>query len=359
MSTELALSFASSLLLSSTSAAPAYAEVAPRHALATPDVDGRQDSHRRAMTAPHKHRARRRSATGRPPTNRPTRSKPRCSAADAATAPTVRARRLDATATRPMAARARARPAPAGSRRASHRRVRAGNGADVAQLSLQHAPAGRRGRPACRLPPRSRPSRSVARQSSGWGASASARSLATEIGNAGIGQPDNGTLIYPFTETRWGFDLRYAIPLGERFLLLPRLGYGHVGYDLERRNQPAPSLCTTTSTQVCLPDVQLSHLTLASTRAWRSHLGGAVAGARVPAGFGLGHGGGPWAPSPTPACRGWRHAGRELAAARLAGVARVAAAHPLQLRLQPPPARVHVGVEDLLRLVVGATVFAR
>lgn len=114
-------------------------------------------------------------------------------------------------------------------------------------------------------------------------------SFATEVGNAGIGQPDNGTLIYPFTETRWGFDVRFAIPIAERFLLLPRFGYGHVGYDLERRNQPAPSLCATTSSQVCLPDVQLSHLTLGlDTRlALTPSVGLALALEYLP-GFGLG-----------------------------------------------------------------------
>ncbi len=116
-------------------------------------------------------------------------------------------------------------------------------------------------------------------------------SLETEVGNAGIGQPDNGTLIYPFTERRWGFDVRYALPLGERFLLMPRLGYGHSGYDLERRGQPAPSLCTTTSTQVCLPDVQLSHLTLGldARLALAPSVGLSLGLAYLP-GFGLGRG---------------------------------------------------------------------
>jgi len=118
-------------------------------------------------------------------------------------------------------------------------------------------------------------------------------SFETEVGNAGIGQPDNGTLIYPFTETRWGFDVRFAIPIAERFLLLPRFGYGHLGYDLERRNQPAPSLCATTSSQVCLPDVQLSHLTLGldARLALVPSVGLSLALEYLP-GFGLGGGAG-------------------------------------------------------------------
>jgi len=118
-------------------------------------------------------------------------------------------------------------------------------------------------------------------------------SFGTEVGNAGIGQPDNGTLIYPFTETRWGFDVRYAIPLAERFLLTPLVGYGHIGYDLERRGQPAPSACINTSTQVCLPDVQVSHMTLGldARVALAPSVGLALELAYLP-GFGLGRGAG-------------------------------------------------------------------
>jgi hypothetical protein len=116
-------------------------------------------------------------------------------------------------------------------------------------------------------------------------------SFDTEIGNAGIGQPDNGTLIYPFTEMRWGIDVRYAIPLAERFLLVPLFGYGHIGYDLERRGQPAPSACINASTQVCLPDVQVSHMTLGldARVALTQKVGAALQLAYLP-GFGLGSG---------------------------------------------------------------------
>ncbi len=109
---------------------------------------------------------------------------------------------------------------------------------------------------------------------------------------------------------------------------------------------------STTSTQVCLPDVQLSHLTLGPRRAPGAH---AVGGrcrwqlAYLP-GFGLGQRRGPAGLRVRRQRAGdRRHAGRQLAAARLAGAARVGAGHPLQLQLQPAPARVHVGVGDLLR----------
>jgi hypothetical protein len=87
-------------------------------------------------------------------------------------------------------------------------------------------------------------------------------SFGTEIGDAGIGQADGGTLSYKVSERRWEIDLRYALPLAQRFLLVPRFGYGRSSYDLDRRVQPAPSACTPTNMQVCLPDVSVSHVAL-------------------------------------------------------------------------------------------------
>ena len=85
--------------------------------------------------------------------------------------------------------------------------------------------------------------------------------------------------------------MRYALPLGERFLLVPLVGDGHAGYDLARRTQPAPSTCIATSTQVCLPDVQLSHVTLGldARFAFTPSLAASLAAAYLP-GFGLGRG---------------------------------------------------------------------
>jgi hypothetical protein len=116
-------------------------------------------------------------------------------------------------------------------------------------------------------------------------------SFGTEIGNDGVGQADGGTLSYKVTERRWSVDVRYALPLGERFLLVPLVGYGHTGYDLARGTQPAPSTCIATSTQVCLPDVQLSHLTLGldARFAFTPSLAASLAAAYLP-GFGLGRG---------------------------------------------------------------------
>jgi len=186
-------------------------------------------------------------------------------------------------------------------------------------------------------------------------------SLETEIGNAGIGQPDNGTLIYPFTETRWGFDLRYAIPIGGRFLLLPRLGYGHVSYDLERRNQPAPSLCATTSTQVCLPDVQLSHLIVAldARLALTPSVGLSLALAYLP-GFGLGNGAGQLGSESDAAVQGM--SGTLAANWQLLDWLALRASLPLthySYSFNRRPLAYTSASETYYGLVVGATVFAR
>lgn len=118
-------------------------------------------------------------------------------------------------------------------------------------------------------------------------------SFGTEVGSAGIGQADGGTLSYGVSENRWSFDLRYALPLGQRFLLVPLAGYGHAGYDLQRRMQPAPSTCAATSTQTCLSDVQLSHVTLGfdARFAFTPSLAASLAAAYLPS-FGLGRGAG-------------------------------------------------------------------
>ncbi len=90
-------------------------------------------------------------------------------------------------------------------------------------------------------------------------------SFGTELGDAtGAAQADGGTLSYKVSERRWELDVRYALPLHQRFLLVPRLGYGRSSYDLDRHPQPSPSTCTsaTTMTQVCLPDVGVSHVAL-------------------------------------------------------------------------------------------------
>jgi hypothetical protein len=88
-------------------------------------------------------------------------------------------------------------------------------------------------------------------------------SFEREFGSAGLAQADGGTLEYGITEMRWSVDVRYAYAAGERWVLVPRVGFGHSGYDVQRKTETTPpSMCTATATSVCLPDVTYSHLVL-------------------------------------------------------------------------------------------------
>ena len=62
---------------------------------------------------------------------------------------------------------------------------------------------------------------------------------------------------------RWSVDARYAYAAGERWVLVPRVGFGHSGYDVQRKTETTPpSMCTANATSVCLPDVTFSHFVL-------------------------------------------------------------------------------------------------
>jgi hypothetical protein len=88
-------------------------------------------------------------------------------------------------------------------------------------------------------------------------------SYAREFGSAGLTQADGGTLNYSVTEQRWALDLRYALVFGDSFVLTVIGGYGRSGYDVQRNNETTnPSMCTGNVTQVCVPDIKLSHMTL-------------------------------------------------------------------------------------------------
>jgi hypothetical protein len=114
-------------------------------------------------------------------------------------------------------------------------------------------------------------------------------SFATELGSAGINQADGGRLSYPITERRWDASLRYAIALGGHFVAVPMVGFGQSAYEVQRKSELAPSACGSTATQVCLPDVHLSHLSFgaAARIAFNSSVGVAL-GAAYLLGFGLG-----------------------------------------------------------------------
>ena len=46
---------------------------------------------------------------------------------------------------------------------------------------------------------------------------------------------------YPFNQSRLGFDVRFAIPAGDSVIVMPALGYGRVGADLQRSNPTTPT----------------------------------------------------------------------------------------------------------------------
>ena len=58
------------------------------------------------------------------------------------------------------------------------------------------------------------------------------------------------------------FDARYAIPAGEWVVVMPALGYGRIGADLQRTTPTMPSMCGATSTEPCFADVVATYLSM-------------------------------------------------------------------------------------------------
>jgi hypothetical protein len=68
---------------------------------------------------------------------------------------------------------------------------------------------------------------------------------------------------YPFNQSRLGIDLRFAIPAGEWVVIMPAIGYGRVGADLQRSNPTTPTNCTAASAMdPCFGDVNASYLSV-------------------------------------------------------------------------------------------------
>jgi hypothetical protein len=67
---------------------------------------------------------------------------------------------------------------------------------------------------------------------------------------------------YDFSQSRLAFDARYAIPAGEWVIVMPALGYGRVGADLERTMPFMPGTCVSTSTEPCFADVVATYLSM-------------------------------------------------------------------------------------------------
>jgi hypothetical protein len=111
-------------------------------------------------------------------------------------------------------------------------------------------------------------------------------SFERDIGSASVTQADGGSLSYPVSQQRWAIDVRYAIPIRKRAVLVPLAGYGRQVYDIQRRVETTPpSMCASTSTTVCLPDATLSHFTLGAALrvAVTDEIGLSLDGAFLPA----------------------------------------------------------------------------
>jgi hypothetical protein len=88
-----------------------------------------------------------------------------------------------------------------------------------------------------------------------------------EIGMAALVQQNNGvtngaSVGFPVVQQRWSFDLRYALALGSRVLLVPAVGMGFNSFDLQNRTPTAPSMCANVAATAvpCLADVDTSYL---------------------------------------------------------------------------------------------------
>jgi len=84
-----------------------------------------------------------------------------------------------------------------------------------------------------------------------------------QYGDATYNEPMTGMFNgYNFSQSRLAFDARYAIPAGEWVIVMPAVGYGRVGADLERMTPTMPSMCGATSTEPCFADVVATYLSM-------------------------------------------------------------------------------------------------
>jgi hypothetical protein len=83
-----------------------------------------------------------------------------------------------------------------------------------------------------------------------------------QFGTATYESPMTGEFSgYGFSQSRWGFDVRWGIPAGQWVLIMPAVGYGRTSADLEQRGSPtAPSMCGATSTMVCFADANAAYI---------------------------------------------------------------------------------------------------
>lgn len=90
--------------------------------------------------------------------------------------------------------------------------------------------------------------------------------FAQEFGAAAFGPIpiDGGSYSFPVTQRRWSLDVRYVIPAGERFVIVPAVGYGSNTFDLKTLMPTTPTMCGNDPAimKPCIADVQGSYVML-------------------------------------------------------------------------------------------------
>jgi hypothetical protein len=86
--------------------------------------------------------------------------------------------------------------------------------------------------------------------------------LAMEFGSAALQQAGGGpTVSFPVTERRYAFDVRYAVTVGDRVVIVPAIGLGNSTFDLKTNVPIPPSSCSAAmNTQPCIPGVRATYL---------------------------------------------------------------------------------------------------
>jgi hypothetical protein len=100
----------------------------------------------------------------------------------------------------------------------------------------------------------------VSQPSGWWRTFGVGASFEKEYGDSTRAQPSGVFMGAAVNHTRWGFDARYAIPAGEWVVVMPALGYGRVGADLERMTPTMPSSCLTSNPDPCFGDIKAAYL---------------------------------------------------------------------------------------------------
>jgi hypothetical protein len=95
---------------------------------------------------------------------------------------------------------------------------------------------------------------------SGFGGLGLGFGYARELGTARLRVDNTTATSLSINSQRWHVDLRYAVRLGETFVLLPSAGIGSLRHAIDGKMDVPPSQCPNSSTQICIADVNMLHL---------------------------------------------------------------------------------------------------